>query len=530
MLISAIALSTPVIAQPSLGNEAVMASSPFEVSYKETSNWGSGFNGQFTVKNTGNTAIKNWVLRFNWQSNITSIWEARLISRDVAAGLYTMSDSGWNASIAPGASVSFGVGGVPSATAPNNFDLNGLSIAKFENTDFEKSLSSWSIEQGQVIPGQIRVEEGVGRNNSKGLVIDHAGMRNVTAVYQTASGLTLGQAYVASAWVKMENVQPKQGADTGVILTSWKKWAYGEGGTSSEGSTGTSDWRKLEYTFVANAPTHDLAVKLGQWSSEASGKAIFDDFKIEKLHETRNSLKHLSFQLLKSDFTAINDSQWGAWMTRLDSAYEAYQELVGSAPFKGERMKILGVTQYPGGWAVAGNPILWMEQYVPESLARANVNNDWNFGIMHEMGHNFDLDYRWVWGGSGAELLANFKMYYVVETLGAVVYPNDQGYRGAGLREFYYNKCDDLNQDRVCDINGDTITARLIRIRFKLGNWDAYKKTFREIQALPAAQAPQSNRAKFDLFVDVLSRHSSLNIRAEFTPEELAFIAADHKD
>jgi hypothetical protein len=41
---------------------------------------------------------------------------------------------------------------------------------------------------------------------------------------------------------------------------------------------------------------------------------------------------------------------------------------------------------------------------------------------------------------------------------------------------------------------------------------------------------PQSNRAKFDLFADVLSRHSALNIRAEFSPEELAFIAADHKD
>jgi hypothetical protein len=97
------------------------------IQFQDTTDWGSGFTGQITIKNPGSTAINNWSLGFDFSGQITSIWNALITSHN--GDHYVVSGASWNASIAAGASVSFGFNGSPgnltSAQAPTNFVLVG---------------------------------------------------------------------------------------------------------------------------------------------------------------------------------------------------------------------------------------------------------------------------------------------------------------------------------------------------------------------------------------------------------------------
>lgn len=104
---------------------AVSAAITFTVS----SDWGSGFGGNVEIRNLGATSISGWTVEFDFARSIDSIWNASISSR--AGNRYAIRDAGYNATIAPGASVSFGFNGSPGnlgATAPTNYVLNGTPI------------------------------------------------------------------------------------------------------------------------------------------------------------------------------------------------------------------------------------------------------------------------------------------------------------------------------------------------------------------------------------------------------------------
>ncbi|MFI1503890.1 glycosyl hydrolase family 18 protein [Streptomyces sp. NPDC020597] len=93
--------------------------------YTKASDWGTGFEGRWTVKNTGTTAISSWTVEWDFPSgtSVTSAWDADVTS----AGLHwTAKNKSWNGSLAPGASVSFGFNGA-GAGSPANCKLNGGS-------------------------------------------------------------------------------------------------------------------------------------------------------------------------------------------------------------------------------------------------------------------------------------------------------------------------------------------------------------------------------------------------------------------
>jgi hypothetical protein len=51
-------------------------------------------------------------------------------------------------------------------------------------------------------------------------------------------------------------------------------------------------------------------------------------------------------------------------------------------PYNGNIITVLGVNTYPGGWAVAGNPILWYKPYINPELQVIESTGSWSFGIM----------------------------------------------------------------------------------------------------------------------------------------------------
>ncbi|MER6612724.1 glycoside hydrolase family 18 chitinase [Streptomyces xantholiticus] len=93
--------------------------------YTKTSDWGSGFGGSWTVKNTGTTTINSWTVEWDFPSGtkVTSAWDATVTN---SGDHWTAKNVGWNGTLAPGTSVSFGFNGSGSGS-PSNCKLNGAS-------------------------------------------------------------------------------------------------------------------------------------------------------------------------------------------------------------------------------------------------------------------------------------------------------------------------------------------------------------------------------------------------------------------
>ena len=50
------------------------------ITFTNTSDWGTGFNGKIDIKNTGSAAVNNWSLDFDFAGQINSIWNASISS------------------------------------------------------------------------------------------------------------------------------------------------------------------------------------------------------------------------------------------------------------------------------------------------------------------------------------------------------------------------------------------------------------------------------------------------------------------
>ena len=102
------------------------AANPLSAAFTKASDWGSGFVGDYVLRNEGSTAISGWTLEFDLPSSetITAAWSAKL-SR--SGNRYTLTDESWTRTIAPGSSVKLGFQGAYSGsfTAPANCTLNG---------------------------------------------------------------------------------------------------------------------------------------------------------------------------------------------------------------------------------------------------------------------------------------------------------------------------------------------------------------------------------------------------------------------
>ncbi|MFD7893584.1 glycosyl hydrolase family 18 protein [Streptomyces sp. NPDC059743] len=118
------ALLLPLAALVGLATPAEAAASA-TATYAKVSDWGTGFEGKWTVKNTGTTSLSSWTVEWDFPSGtaVTSGWDADITG---SANHWTAKNKSWNGTLAPGASVSFGFNG-SGAGAPSNCKLNGAS-------------------------------------------------------------------------------------------------------------------------------------------------------------------------------------------------------------------------------------------------------------------------------------------------------------------------------------------------------------------------------------------------------------------
>ncbi|WP_246492058.1 cellulose binding domain-containing protein [Actinomadura alba] len=101
------------------GAQAASATATFA----KSADWGSGFEGKYTITNGTNSTITGWRVEFDLASGTTigTYWDALLTT---SGGHYTFTNRDYNGTLAPGASASFGFVASGSAS-PTGCTLNG---------------------------------------------------------------------------------------------------------------------------------------------------------------------------------------------------------------------------------------------------------------------------------------------------------------------------------------------------------------------------------------------------------------------
>jgi endoglucanase len=108
---------------------AAVSASTCAVTYTTHGSWPDGFNTQVTLTNTGPSAVDGWSLRwaFTGDQQVRSYWSAKVSQ---SGATVTAKNEAWNAKIAPGGTVTFGLigttAGGPNPT-PNLVTLNGTA-------------------------------------------------------------------------------------------------------------------------------------------------------------------------------------------------------------------------------------------------------------------------------------------------------------------------------------------------------------------------------------------------------------------
>lgn len=191
------------------------------INYSEIQNWSSGFQGQISVTNNGDSNLVNWDLDFDLPAEINNIWDAEIVSND--NGSYSVQNAAWNREIAAGETITFGFtadgGGMP-----ENFDIEGSSFNSPSRsdsiyTDFNPSLSS-ELSLNEVYQGRATFYDAAnpvgGKGNSGYDVPSGDALAGVTAI----NNIQWNGSQASGAFLKVSGPKQREGAAPLVVQVS----------------------------------------------------------------------------------------------------------------------------------------------------------------------------------------------------------------------------------------------------------------------------------------------------------------------
>lgn len=359
-----------------------------------------------------------------------------------------------------------------------------------------------------------------GIGNSPCLIIENTEI-NDSLVYFDPK-LEQGQWYTLSGWVKGYNIDHYEDFNFGPNICVKDTWSV----TYTENY---DKWKKLLLTFKYEENL-EIALRLGFWWGTATGKAYFDDIYIQEHQFSYIEGNNIRFLLDHEDINEFSEDDLNLWVDNLDKVYTLLEIFTGFTPFNGDVMEIVSVEHYPGGAAVAGQPIYWMKEFVRDQVNDVVNNNDWSFAMVHEISHNFDHEY---WNFD-AEHFSNIKLCYAIESLNGVVQNHNKEFAtGQEVEEIFYYKKNEvlnyyLNTGEFYDFN-DLITYWFLRFKDITG-WANLSKTFKYYIENDINVLDRSRFDQFLFFIETYEEISGEQLLALIPAQELEAIKVKYSE
>ncbi|GGS27646.1 glycoside hydrolase family 18 chitinase [Streptomyces griseoviridis] len=219
-------LALPLTGLVALASPA-QAATAATATYSKTQDWGSGFEGKWTVKNTGTTSLSSWTVEWDFPSGtkVTSAWDATVTN---SGNHWTAKNLGWNGTLAPGASVSFGFNGSgtgsPAGCKLNGGSCDGTAVPGDAAPSAPGTPTASGVTDTSVKLSWSAATDDKGVKNYD-VLRDGSKIATVTGTTYTDTGLTKGTAYSYA-------VQARDTADqTGPASGSVKVTTTGGGST-----------------------------------------------------------------------------------------------------------------------------------------------------------------------------------------------------------------------------------------------------------------------------------------------------------
>lgn len=166
--------------------ESRIAFAGVTATYTVGNSWTTGLQAEIRMANTDSAAVSNWRLEFDYAGQITSIWNAQILSR--VGDHYTIVGAAWNSSMPANTQTSFGfvANGTGAIAPPANYRLNGAPLG-----GAMPALPSLSVGDATVVEGNSGTT-----NLTFDVTLSAPASGNVSVSYATAAGTaTAGSDY-----------------------------------------------------------------------------------------------------------------------------------------------------------------------------------------------------------------------------------------------------------------------------------------------------------------------------------------------